>query len=243
MNLPTFGFVAVHKQPLAAGITREAAWLEQVAATGRAAAHLWQAPVGVVVPRRYTTLPGWPPAPSATCGDVQVRASGGGVVPQGPGVWNLSLAWPAPSVLPQNTDRVYRELCGGLSAALSRLGLHASPQAVDGSFCDGRYNLAVDGRKLVGTAQAWQRVAGVPLVLAHAVIVVSADPVELTARANDLEHALGTGVQYRPDALTSVAHEARPRLTPDALEARTIQVLAEQFARVLEPGTPHQPKE
>ena len=144
-------------------------------------------------------------------------------------MWNLSLAWPAPGATPSGTDAVYGALCEALAAAFARLSIVATPQPVTGSFCDGRYNLAVHGRKLVGTAQAWKRVAGVPLVLAHAVIVVSADPDELSARANAFEDLLGTGTRYRADALTSVAREAPG---PD-IESRSLQVLAEQFARII----------
>jgi len=230
--LPRFGFVTVHRQPLSAGIVHEADWLAGSAALGLASAHLWTAPTGIVVPRRYAALPGWAAAAAdARHGEVQVRASGGGLVPQGPGLWNLSLAWPAPGAMPTGTDAIYRDLCAALTAALARLGVDAAPQPVAGSFCDGRYNLAVGGRKLVGTAQAWRRVGGVPMVLAHAVIVVDSDPVALTARANAFEAALGTATRYRAEALTSVALAAGGA----DIEARTLTVLAEQFARVVPP--------
>jgi lipoate-protein ligase A len=230
--LPAFGFVTVHRRPMTAGVAHEAHWLAGSAALGRASAHLWTAPTGIVVPRRYTSGPGWAAAAAdGRHGEVQVRASGGGLVPQGPGVWNLSLAWPAPGAAPAGTEAIYRDLCAALAAALARLGIQASPQPVAGSFCDGRYNLAVGGAKLAGTAQAWRRVAGVPMVLAHAVIVVSADPVALTARANAFEAALGTSTRYRADALTSVAQAAGAA----DIEARTLTVLAEQLARVVPP--------
>jgi lipoate-protein ligase A len=231
VNLPIFGFVTVHDAPLEGGVACESDWMARCAATGRAAAHLWQAPVGLVVPRRYTLLPGWAAARDAHAGELQVRASGGGLVPQGPGVWNLSLAWPAPSAMPVNTDAVYRALCAELSAAFARLAIVATPQPVTGSFCDGRYNLAVNGRKLVGTAQAWRRMAGQPVVLAHAVIVVDADPAVLSTRANDFEAALGSATRYRADALTSVAIEA----ADPHVARRALQAIAAQFARVLTP--------
>jgi len=238
VSLPAFGFVSVHRQPLAGGVAREAEWLARSAALSSACAHLWTAPRGLVVPRRYTTWPGWGAAAAdARHGEVQVRASGGGLVPQGPGVWNLSLAWPADAATPANAEGVYRALCEALAAALARLGLSAAPQPVAGSFCDGRYNLAVGGAKLVGTAQAWRRVAGRPMTLAHAVLVVSADPAELAARANAFEVALGTATRYRADAVTSVAL-ACGQADPD-IEARTLTVLAERFARVVPPRTPH----
>ncbi len=238
MALPVFGFVCLHRHPLADGAADEAAWARGCAATGRPAAHLWQGVEGFVAPRRYTTLPGWPQRPRDLA--LQVRASGGGLVPQGLGVWNLSLLWPAPSAAPTDTTGVYAALCAELTTALARLGIDGlAPQAVEGSWCDGRWNLAVGGAKLVGTAQAWKRVApreagvGVPVVLAHAVIVVTADPAVLTERANACEAALGHAVRYRPEVLTSVA-----RCVPGAasdLEARTLTVLAEQFARVVAP--------
>ncbi len=240
--LPPFGFVCIHRQPLADGAQREAEWLAQ-AAGGRAVAHLWQGAPGWVVPRRLTHLPAWPRAGARYGERLQVRASGGGLVPQGPGVWNLSLAWAAPGRGPADADATYRALCAALAAALARLDIHAAPQAVDGAFCDGRYNLAVRGRKLAGTAQAWRRIAAQPVVLAHAVLVVSADPAALTAQANELADTLGQGRPYRDEALTSVARE-RPSAPPAAsastppaadCEAATLQALAEQFARVVPP--------
>jgi lipoate-protein ligase A len=231
MSLPVFGFVMVHDEPLAGGVACESEWIARCAATTRASAHLWQAPLGLVVPRRYTLMPGWPAARAAHMGELQVRASGGGLVPQGPGVWNLSLVWPAPATAPTNTETVYRALCDQLTAALSQLAIAATPQPVSGSFCDGRYNLAVDGRKLVGTAQAWRRVQGQPVVLAHAVIVVDADPVELTTRANAFESALCSGTQYRADTVTSVALAAGdPHVARRALHS-----IASGFAHALPP--------
>lgn len=212
--------MTVHEQPLEGGVACESDWMARCAETGRAAAHLWQAPVGLVVPRRVTLLPGWAAARDAAIGEIQVRSSGGGLVPQGPGVWNLSLVWPAASATPVDTSAVYLAICAELSAAFAQLGIVATPQPVAGSFCDGRYNLAVNSRKLVGTAQAWRRISGRTVVLAHAVIVVDAEPELLTAQANAFEMALGSGMRYRADALTSVAIEAAdPRVACRALQA------------------------
>jgi lipoate-protein ligase A len=230
--LPAFGFVRVHEQPLPDGIGQEADWMALAAAGGCAVAHLWQGTPGWVVPRRTTALPEWPAVLARHGAALQVRPSGGGLVPQGPGLWNLSLAWPAGEATPADMHRIYAALCQALAAAFARLGVAATPQAVSGSFCDGRWNLAVRGRKMAGTAQAWRRFGGRQMVLAHAVIVVDADPVELTERANRLEAELGQGRPYHDSALTSLAREA-PELA--GLEARTLELLAEQFARVVPP--------
>jgi lipoate-protein ligase A len=242
MALPVFGFVTLHEQALADGIASETEWMAGVATHGRALAHLWEGAPGLVVPRSYEALPGWAEASARWAADgrpVQVRASGGGLVPQGPGVLNLSLVWRTESAAPIDTDGVYQALCGGLAAALARLGIAATAQPVAGSFCDGRYNLAVNGAKIAGTAQSWRRIGGVPVVLAHALLVVDAEPERLTDEANAFEAALGSGRRYRADVLTSVARAwqaAHPEAAaPVDLAARTRQALAEQFAHVLVP--------
>lgn len=242
MALPTFGFVTTHERPLPDGVACEAQWMASAAAHGRALAHLWEGVPGWVVPRSYERLPLF----AAACDrwaarglPVQVRASGGGLVPQGPGVLNLTLVWPAETVAALDIGGIYRALCSELAAALARLGIMVSTQAVEGSFCDGRYNLAVDGRKVVGTAQSWRRIAGRQVVLAHAVIVVDADPQALTGEADAFEREIESGRHYRAEALTSVArawcavHAAEA--APADLAARCRQVLAERFARMVTP--------
>jgi lipoate-protein ligase A len=244
MALPTFGFVTAHERPLPDGVACEAQWMAGAAAHGRALAHLWEGAPGLVVPRSYERLPRFVAARdrwAASGRPVQVRASGGGLVPQGPGVLNLTLVWPADAAAALDIGGIYQALCGELAAAFARLDIVASQQAVEGSFCDGRYNLAVDGRKLVGTAQSWRRIAGRQVVLAHAVIVVDADPQALTADANAFEREIESGRRYRAEALTSVArawcvvHAAE--VAPTELATRCRQVLAEQFARMLTPKT------
>ena len=246
-RLPTFGFVTVHERPLADGIVQEAAWLVQSARTGRATVHLWRGAPGLVVPRRYERLPRWHAACAAAAArgwPVQVRASGGGVVPQGPGVLNLSLVWPAPQSAPTETEALYRALAGELAAALARLDLRATAQPVEGSFCDGRFNLAIDGRMCIGSAQAWRRVGGVPMVLLHAVIVVSADPVALTDAANALEAEAGGELRYRASVLVSLSQAwcaAHAAAAPPAdFDDQVVRVLAERWARIVPPRI-HEP--
>jgi lipoate-protein ligase A len=211
MPLPRFATLEHHAMPLADGIAAERAWAQAVAAGSGPQAHLWQGQPGWAVPASYARAPSWANwrlrcAQAGT--PVHVRSSGGGLVPQGPGLWNLSLLWRPAQSEPAQADAVYRALCTLLERTLAALGVVASPQPVEGSFCDGRYNLAAGGRKLVGTAQAWRRLEGVPVVLAHAVIVLDADPAELTAATNAFEQGLGHARRYREDALTSVAAEA-----------------------------------
>lgn len=240
---PIFGFVARHAAPLADGIAQEGQWMRRAAATGRAQAHLWHGVQGLVVPRSYRRAPRWDEACAASAAEgwpVQVRESGGGLVPQGPGVLDFSLAWRVDAGREVGIGAVYQALCAGLAAAFARLGLSCGTRAVEGSFCDGRYNLACGGAKLVGTAQCWRRIEGERVILAHALTLVYADPQALTARCNAFEAALGHDRRYRADAVTSVARAwsaahggAAP---PPDLAERVEQAIAEQFARVLAPA-------
>jgi lipoate-protein ligase A len=194
----------------------ERALLEQASA-GRWLAHLWQAPVSLVVPRSYLRHAKLDAARSdfaARGCPVWLRLSGGGLVPQGPGILNLSLAYPVRGGAGTYAEAVYLHLCEVLAGALEKLGLRTHWQAVDGSFCDGRFNLAwgppESARKIAGTAQYWRRVASAEdatlhVVLAHAVLLVSADPEEINRRANDFEAAIGSGRHYRADKVVSVA--------------------------------------
>jgi lipoate-protein ligase A len=101
--------------------------------------------------------------------------------------------------------------------AMDSLGIAAFMSSVKGSFCDGRFNLAVNHqgrtRKIAGTAQYWRRANGRQAVLAHALLIVTADPLHLTAQANQFEAALNSDRQYDANALTSIAQcwpEVRP---------------------------------
>lgn len=107
------------------------------ASAGEAVAQLWQAPQGLVVPgsyRQFTDLPavsahfaarGWP---------VWLRRSGGGLVPQGPGIINLSLAWPVQQPLGEAAEPIYHSLCAVLQRTLARFGVASHARAVSGSF-------------------------------------------------------------------------------------------------------------
>ncbi len=126
---------------------------------------------------------------------MHVRLSGGGVVPQGAGVLNLHLGYivntPNPLLV---AEAHYQALCGLLAELFEHFGIRTNTQTVQGSFCDGRYNLAAAGRKIAGTAQHWQRdqsAANRYRVLSHAANS-AADPATLTERANRFEQALGS---------------------------------------------------
>ncbi|MDO5640671.1 MAG: hypothetical protein Q4G28_12475 [Neisseria sp.] len=170
---------------------------------------------GIVVPRSYQQgKPAFQTACDTLAAEglaVHVRLSGGGVVPQAAGVVNLHLGYiidtPNPLLV---AEAHYQALCGLLAELFGHFGIATAAQTVQGSFCDGRYNLAADGKKIAGTAQHWQRDKSAEhryRVLSHAVIL-AADPCMLTERVNRFEAALGSDIRYRIDKTTSLSELA-----------------------------------
>ncbi|WP_353172996.1 lipoyl protein ligase domain-containing protein [Paracandidimonas soli] len=219
-------------------------WLMRHAADHGPIAALWHARQGLVVPRTYQRHATFPDACEALAESgwpVSVRQSGGGIVPQGRGILNLSLCYPHAGLPMDHSETAYQRICEIIRTALSGLGIAASAQAVQGSFCDGRYNLAVgrgdQARKIVGTAQLWRRMPGgregspaTQVVLAHAVILAAVDCELLTERINRFEALLGTGVVYRPDRIASLHTLAPSPADPDAWMSRMEDTLARRLA-------------
>src|SRR5690606_24081032 len=198
---------------------------------------LWRAPPGLVVPRTYAARAGFARVQASFAArgcPIHVRQSGGGVVPQGPGILNLSLAQAFTGRPLDHSEILYRHLCALISDALAAFDIETRTQPVEGSFCDGRYNLAVPapGRTLEATAQAWGPTPGRPparrVALAHARILARCDPAERTARARALETPLGASRHYEADRIASLDSllppDQRPAF-PDALEARLRETL------------------
>lgn len=163
-----------------AGLDAERALLARVHAGELDSAVLFWQPLdrALVVPRRMQRLEGfeqvcrllqdrhWP---------VLLRDTGGEPVPQSPAVVNIAMAyrWPDGVSEQRRIEEAYLRLCRPICAWLQAQGLAAGIGAVPGAFCDGRYNVTLDGRKLAGTAQRWRRDAGGrSLVLAHAAMLV-----------------------------------------------------------------------
>ena len=102
------------------------------------------------------------------------RHTGGGAVPQGQGIINLSLAFRLPEGGVEGAGSIawsYNALCGMLREGLAACGVNASVGEVEGAVCNGRYNIVIDGKKFAGTAQRRRRAqGGGEAVLVHATL-------------------------------------------------------------------------
>jgi len=168
--------------PVQEGLAIEQRLLEQVASgQSRFGYAIWRCDQALVVPRSATHKPGFELA-SRYCESqgwpVVVRSTGGEMTPQTSGFINLSMV-----VRSNGTKAGIREsyalICQPLIQWLEAMGIHAYCSHVDGAFCDGDFNLVVNGKKIAGTAQRRKRLK-VPTsmsqeedtaILLHAVIL------------------------------------------------------------------------
>ena len=189
--------------------------LLEMAARHGPVASIWQTKRSLVVPRSYRRFETFPSACehfAAQGWPVTVRQTGGGIVPQGPGVINLSLAYRVQGPPMRHSEAGYLLICRLLADTLLTLGVDAFPAAVEGSFCDGRYNLAVrlqnEAVKIAGTAQSWRRIPGNSdqhVGLVHGLVLLDTDSPALTRAANAFEQAIGSGRRYLAEKVISVA--------------------------------------
>ena len=170
---------------------------------------------------RTTAARNWP---------LHLRPTGGGAVPQGPGVLNLALAFTAGPDF--GIEAGYHLVTDVLRHALGPFGRSLATGATPDSFCDGAWNLSVAGQKLVGTAQRIRPAGGGRRrVLVHALILLEGDLSAGVEAVNGLHADLGLP-RVTDQAHTTLAHV----LGPDAAKpAQLARHLAAHAAQALAP--------
>lgn len=117
---------------------------------------------GFAMASERSRVSGWP---------VYIRSTGGSTVVHRPGILNVSLATISPHQICRPFDS-YEELLKVVINGLSRLGVKADVGFVAQSYCNGRFNIHVDNRKIAGTASRIVRRGGKPIYLCHCSITV-----------------------------------------------------------------------
>jgi len=184
---------AVIQTTVAAGLQAEQDLLASVCAGDAEYGLLLWRPVdrALVMPRRMSRLAGFEHATevlAASGWPILLRESGGEPVPQSPAVVNIALVYAQPQH-DNDRDRIekaYSRLCQPICDVLTELGGAASLGEVDGAFCDGRFNVNLDGRKMVGTAQRWRQSQGGrrPVVLAHGALLLDNEREQMVEAVN-----------------------------------------------------------
>lgn len=199
----------------AEGLAREMELLSAVSRGEIQAGFLiWRCSRSLVVPQRLTRRPQYAMAAGRMIMDgwpVQVRATGGDLTPQSPGLINVALAFRSKRHKSAINDS-YMTLCQPLIDHLADQGIESSCSSVDGAFCDGDYNLVVEGRKLAGTAQRWRQLEpGISekgdefAVLSHAVILCEEELDWLWQAGNSFYHHCGIDPFIQADRHISLA--------------------------------------
>lgn len=168
---------------------------------------LWQCPAALVAPKKMTANPafgsaadvmeraGWP---------VHLRATGGDVTPQGPGIVNVTHAYSVQRAAEFSIAAEYDRLCRPIEAAL---GPGASRGWRAGAFCDGAYNVQLIGRKFAGTAMRFRpvrRSKGRVAVMAHALMLIKPPAPEAILALNRFLTLLGEPRRIEPQAHTGL---------------------------------------
>ncbi|MDO6563753.1 lipoate--protein ligase family protein [Amphritea sp. 1_MG-2023] len=146
---------------------------------------LWRSQQALVVPRSATNRPNFQAA-SDYCAEqgwpVVIRSTGGELTPQSEGFINLTMAIKCQKGQ-MSIKESYQVICNGILGWLSTNGIQGGCSAIEGAFCDGDFNVVIDGQKIAGTAQRWKKITN-PLgledsrdmaLLMHAVILCEGD--------------------------------------------------------------------
>ncbi|WP_375739715.1 biotin/lipoate A/B protein ligase family protein [Pseudomonas boanensis] len=164
----------------------------------------------LVMPRRFSRLPGFLVADigcAALGWPIALRDTGGEPVPQSPAVLNVALAYALPVEDDEQAriEHAYLGLCEPICQWLRELGLVPGLGEVPGAFCDGRFNVTLGRRKLVGTAQRWRRRAagGRLVVLVHGAILLEDERETMVDVVNRFYQ--GCGLDQRCRATSHVA--------------------------------------
>lgn len=152
--------------------------------------------------------------------EVHLRASGGRLVVQDPGVVNVAFAY-AGEQLP-SLEALFSEMTDILRRLFRELGITVRQGEVPGSICAGSTDLAVGGRKVAGLSQRRRR----GFALVHAFILVAGTGEERVSVADAFYRAAGAsaGEGVHEGSMVALA-ELCPVDVPDCAErlARTLR--------------------
>lgn len=176
-----------------AGLKAEQDLLASVCAGNEEAGLLLWQPTdrALVMPRRLSRSAGFDEASvelAASGWPILLRETGGEPVPQSPSTVNIALVYAPPRSEGDHgrIETAYRRLCDPICDLLTALGGTASLGEVEGAFCDGRFNVNLNARKLVGTAQRWRQSQGGqrPVGLVHGALLVEDERESMVAAVN-----------------------------------------------------------
>ena len=194
---------------------------------------VWRTEQALIVPRGMPSRAHFGAAAALAEGrgwPVFERDTGGDLAPQMPGVVNISCAFRMTGEAP-NIGLAYHRLTQPVLGFLKdELELAACLSAIPGAFCDGAFNIAIENKKLAGTAQRWKllnRDDGTRsvAVLGHVALMCDMDLAPAIAVINDFYTACHIDRYVELDKHTTLRKlisddRLNPARIADALERR-----------------------
>ena len=183
---------------------------EVSAAPGARRLWFWQSPQALVAPKKMASLPGFDAAAdkmAAAGWPVHLRATGGDVTPQGPGIVNVTHVYTVDRAADFSIEAEYDRLCAPIETAL---GPGAARGWMPGAFCDGAYNVQFHGRKFAGTAMRFRPARGDRsrmAVMAHALMLMEPPSAAAIDALNAFLEALGEARRIDPASHIGVGRE------------------------------------
>lgn len=155
---------------------------------------------------------------------VTKRITGGTVVPLDEGCINISLISSRTKSL--NFDEIYKQFWLGAIKGLKIFGINCTLGKAKYSFCDGSYNLLVNGKKLGGAAIARRK----NFLLIQGTILNKCDTKWVADICNVFYQAVGKDSVVKENSLTTLSRElGKPRTFEEI-----IQVLQEGYKSCLD---------
>lgn len=193
--------------------------------TGTPGRWLWSCANAFSVPASALRLPAFAVAAerSAARGwPVVIRRTGGGCVPQGPGILNLGIATHSSG----SADALYSRVADCVIAAAASLGCEASVFTPEGAWCEGRYDISAARRKFCGLSQRRSVGTHVRTAFIHAAILLEANLDPAFAAMRRFLTEAGADTLPSRAAATTLADAIDAPSAP--LEARFTESLAQQ---------------
>lgn len=220
---------------------------DTIAALGGSTAHdsvwaCWQAAEGLCITAKEKRFPNYAEAASNFQQqelEIAVRRSGGTTVPHGDGI--LVVTHIAKSHRPKNIGHAYMEFCSNIQNVLKNLGFDSHVGPAEGAYCDGDYNVLLNGLKLAGTSQRWTRSgqAKTEIVLNHAVMLISCDSTKATQRVNAFHQLAESRTPFDEAASTSLWDMKQTQISEGKTEAISKQAFFNDVSNAFKSYTPN----
>jgi len=156
------------------------------------------------------------------------RKTGGAPVPQCPGIINLSHLYLWSIDTPYSITQAYENLCAVIHVFFRKYGLISQAHATEFSYCDGEYNININGKKIVGTAQrVILKKGGGKIVLAQAFILIDVLLAEIIKPVNLCYQLCDKTERVKAEVHTSLFEHINERPTIEQLYQQLTQAFVD----------------